>query len=170
MVIVHHDEDNREEYDIDDDDDDDGDTPPLKFHNSSNSAIGLPWGEGNNTARIRRKRRTVGGAAAISKRGQIDLYAVSERGELDDDSQTTKYEKRNPKVRKTVRVVDMAGFYTRLARADDNHGSVDIPPNRYETPLNTMAIARATAGTPQPPTKAPHITNSHPRQLIMPLS
>lgn len=110
LVIVHHDKDNREEYDIDDDDDDNSDAPPLKFHNSLNSAIGLSWGEGNNTTRIRRKRRTVGGAAAIRKRGQIDLYAVSKRGELDNDSQATKYQKRNPKVRKAVRVVDMAGF------------------------------------------------------------
>lgn len=46
----------------------------------------------------------------------------------------------------------------------------DIPPKRNETPLNTMAIARATAGTPQPPAKAPHITKSHPRQLLIPLS
>lgn len=46
----------------------------------------------------------------------------------------------------------------------------DIPPKRNETPLNTMAIARATAGRPQPPAKAPHMTKSHPRQLWIPLS
>lgn len=109
MVIVHHDEDNREEYDIDYDDEDYCDAPPLKFHNSLNSAIGLSWAEGNNTIRIRRKCRTVGGAAAIRKRGQIDLDAVSKRGKLDDDSQASKYQKRNPKVRKAVRVIDMAG-------------------------------------------------------------
>lgn len=110
MVVVHHDEDNSEENDIDYDDDDDRDAPPLKFYNSLNSTICLSWREGNNTTRIRRKRRTVCGAAVIRKGGQIDLDTVSKSGKLDYDSQASEYEKGNPEVRKAVRVVDMTCF------------------------------------------------------------
>lgn len=57
-------------------------------------------------------------------------------------------------------MVDMTGFWVVLVEANAAAECLlRIPPKRKETPLNIMAIARATAGIPQPPTKAPHMTS-----------
>ena len=106
--VVLEDENHREEDDIGNDDQYNSNSTPLESDDAADSSINLSWVHGLNALCVSGQAGTLRRGAIIRQGCQVDLDAVPKGSESDDDSQSSKEQKRNPEVSQAVRVIDMA--------------------------------------------------------------
>lgn len=107
--VVLEDEDNGEEDNVADNNEHNCNSSPLQLDDASDAPVGLLRGHGADAVGVRGEARALGRSAVISERSEVNFDAIPKCGELDDDGQACKDKQRNPEIRKTVLVVNVAG-------------------------------------------------------------
>lgn len=142
--VILEDEDDAEEDDIGDNDEHNGNTAPLELDDAADTAVGLAGRHRTDAVAVRRQARVLGRGGVIVERGEVDLDAVAESDELDDNGQTGKDEQRNPEISQAVLVVDVTSRAEteRDTTEDDGHDSTengDAPAGRVRHPHEAAA-------------------------------
>lgn len=149
--IVEEDENDGKEDDVCDDDQNNDDAPPLKLYDATHTSVCLSRGHGPDAVGVRRPSGSFGRHGIVREGGEIDFDAVAKGRELDDDGKTGEYQQRDPEIRQTVFVVDVAG----LAEAEgdaaedqkedesddgntpaENLGEPHVVPSHYQLPAD----------------------------------
>lgn len=137
--VILEDEHNREEDDVGDNDEYNGNASPLQRDDTSYAAVGLLWRHGADAVGVGGKVGALSRGAVVGKRGEINLDAVAECRELDDDSEARKHEQRDPEVSEAVSMVDVTRLpesegHAAQEEGEDNADSGKAPADSLREP------------------------------------
>ena len=107
-MVIHFDEDDGEEDDVGQDDEDQGDTAPLELQDAADATVGLTGCNGADAGGVGRKTGAGGGGFLVINGFDIDVDAVDEGGELEEEGCSGECDDGCPVVSVAVVDVDVA--------------------------------------------------------------